>query len=430
MKKYYDRLIEPYLMKLMRDFPAIAVDGIKGVGKTVSTKRLAASIFELDNLRDFDQVANIPDILTSEKAPILIDEWQRIPSVWDQVRRAVDNGALPGTFLLTGSITNSNVNIHSGAGRIIRRKMYPLSLAERDIEKPTVSIGKLLSADRPFMTNIAGKTDVSVLQYISEIEASGLPEFRSLSSEARKIAFESYFDNMLSHEFIQQGIRLRQPETLLRWLRAYSAAISTDAGYMEILDASTAGEGNKPAAKTTIAYREALEKLWLLEELAPWVYGEDFFSGLKRSPKHYLADPAFSAYFLGLDKKILAGANGWPARAERFDNKYGSILGRLFEALVYLCLCTYAGVNNAKIFFVGTHRGDREIDFVLQKDTRVVACEAKFSPTAAPSDGKHLKWFAGQVGGDCLDMMIITTGSTAYRREDGICVVPAALLGA
>jgi predicted AAA+ superfamily ATPase len=384
----------------------------------------------LDKPKDFDQLANIPDILLAEKPPVLIDEWQRIPSLWDSVRRAVDDGANPATFLLTGSIANTDTNIHSGAGRIIRRKMHPLSLAERGVEKPTVSIGEMLSAGKPFRTNIAGKTSIGALGYINEIAASGLPEFRNFSPESRKIAFESYFANMLSHEFNQQGIRLRQPETLLRWLRAYAAAVSTDAGYTEILDASTAGDRHKPDAKTTIAYREALENLWLLDELMPWVDGEDFFAGLKRSPKHYLADPAFAAYLLGLDEKVLSGTKGWPPVAERFDGKYGSVLGRLFEALVLLCLNTYAGVNNAKVYFAKTHKGDHEIDFIIEKDSKVIACEAKFAPAASAPDGKHLRWFREKVGDNCADAMIVTTGGVAYRREDGIAVVPAALLGA
>jgi hypothetical protein len=430
MEKYYDRLMEPYLKALMQEFPAIAIDGLKGVGKTVSTKRLASTVFELDRPRDFDQIANIPDILSSEETPILIDEWQRVPPVWDYVRRAVDDGAKPGSFLLTGSIANADTNIHSGAGRIIRRRMYPLSLAERGIENPAVSLRDMYAAARPFGLAISGKTNVSPPQYIAEIVTSGLPEFRKLSAENRKIAFESYFANMLSHEFRQQGVRLRQPETLLRWLKAYAAAVSTDAGYTEILDASTAGQSHKPAAKTTIAYREALENLWLLDELQPWIEGEDFFSGLKRSPKHYLADPAFAAYLLGLDENIMSGAKDWPPRAERFDIKYGSILGRLFEALVHLCLNVYAGVNNAKLYFAKTQKGDHEVDFILQKDTKVIACEVKFSPVVAPSDGKHLRWLIDKIGTECCDAMIITAGPAAYRRNDGIAVVPAALLGA
>ena len=216
MKKHYDRLIEPYLKKLMIDFPAIAIDGLKGIGKTVSTKRLAATVFELDKPKDFDQTANIPEILTSEPPPVLIDEWQRLPSVWDLVRRAVDEGAKPGAFLLTGSISNTDANIHSGAARIIRRKMHPLTLAERGIEKPTVSFEELFTANEPFKSEIRGKTEVTGKDYIYEIAASGLPEFRNYSIENRKIAFESYFDNILFHDFRQQGIRIRQPETLMR----------------------------------------------------------------------------------------------------------------------------------------------------------------------------------------------------------------------
>ena len=430
MRKHYDRLIEPYLKKLMEEFPAIAIDGLKGVGKTVSTKSIAATVFELDRPKDFDQITNLPAMLITEPPPVLIDEWQRIPSVWDYVRRAVDDGVEPGTFLLTGSISSSDTNIHSGAARIIRRKMFPLSLAERGVEKPSVSIAELFSSAKPRQAVISGKTDFGSGDYLYEIIASGLPGFREYTTESRKIAFASYFTNILSHDFQQQGVRIRQPEALLRWLRAYAAAVSTDAGYTEILDASTAGESNKPASKTTIAYREALENQWLLEELSPWLDGESFFTGLKRSPKHYLADPAFAAYLLGLDEMILTGASDWPSRAENFDMQYGSIIGRLFEALIHLCLHTYAEVNNAKLFFVKTYKGDHEIDFILQKDAKIIACEVKFSPTVNTSDGKHLRWFIEKVGGDCLDAMIISTGAVAYRRQDGIAVVPAALLGA
>jgi predicted AAA+ superfamily ATPase len=430
METNYERLIEPYLRHLMTAFPAIAIDGLKGVGKTVSTKRIANTVFELDRERHFEQLSNNMQNLASEQAPILIDEWQRMPNVWDYVRRAVDEGATPGSFLLTGSIANADMNIHSGAGRIIRQKMYPLSLAERGIETPTVSIHELFSSKEPFSAPVSGETEVSFNEYMNEIARSGLPAFRTFSAEQRKIAFASYFENMLSHEFMQQGIRLRQPQTLSRWLRSFAAAISTDAGYNEILDASTAGEGHKPAAKTTIAYREALGNLWVLDELPPWGDGEDFFSGLKRSPKHYLADPAFAAYLLGLDENILTNTTGWLGHADRFDEKYGSIAGRLFEALIQLSLNTYASVNGAKLSYLRTHKGDHEIDFIIQKDLKTIACEVKLAPYASNHDAKHLLWLRENIGGRLTDAMILTAGPLAYRRPDGIAVVPAALLGA
>lgn len=414
---------------MMKEFPAIAIGGLKGVGKTVSSKKIANSVFELDRANDYDQLVNLPDILLSEKPPVLIDEWQRIPSIWDYIRRAVDDGAAPSSFLLTGSIANTNTDIHSGAGRIIRRKMYPLSLAERDIEKTTISIKDILNSDTPYGTKITGKTDIDFSKYIYEIAASGLPEIRLLSVESRKIAIESYFDNLLTHEFKQQGVSIRQPAVLLRWLRSFAAATATDAGYTEILDSSTGGEGHKPNMKTTIAYREALENLWVLDELMPWADGEDFFSGLKRSPKHFLADPALSVHLLGLDENILSGTKGWPTGAGRFDKKYGSILGRLFESLIHLSLNTYAAVNNSKLFFLKTRKGDHEINFIIQRGSKVIAIEVKIAPTITDSDVRHLKWFKDKVGDDCIDALIITTGKIAYRRKDGIAVIPAVLLG-
>ena len=305
--------------------------------------------------------------------------------------------------------------------------MYPLSLAERNIEQQTVSIGEMFSSEKTFATTIAGMTDFSALQYIDEIVSSGFPEFRLLSSENRKAAFESYFENILSHGFIQQGIRLRQPQNVLCWLRAFAAATATDVGYTEILDAT---DGTKLSVKSTIAYRKVLHYLRLLDELEPWIEGEEFLSALKHTPKHYLADPAIAAYLLDLDEQILTGTKDWPGRVERYDDQYGSILSRLFKALVCLCLRGYSSVNNAKLFYVKTHKGEHEVDFIMKRGSKVIACEGRFSPTAVSSDGRHLRWFADRMGKDCCDMMIITAGSVAYRRPDGIAVVPAILLGA
>jgi predicted AAA+ superfamily ATPase len=241
---------------------------------------------------------------------------------------------------------------------------------------------------------------------------------------------DSYFSNLLTHDFQLQGVRLRQPHTLMRWLRAYAAAISTNSGYNEILDASTAGEGAKPAAKTTIAYREALGNLWLLEELPVWIEGENFFSGLKMTPKHYLIDPAFAVHLLGLDEDMLAAPGEADSDYAVFDRKYGSIIGRLFEALVFLDLKVYSGVNDADLSYVATAKNDHEIDFVVSKARRAVAFEVKLAPYIEESDVRHLLWLKEKAAGRIRDAVVITTGPYAYRREDGIAVVPAALLGA
>jgi predicted AAA+ superfamily ATPase len=430
MIRSYHRLIEDYLRKILQDFPAVTVEGLKGVGKTVSCERLSNGVFKLDREIDRVKVSNNPDMLAGMPTPVLIDEWQKVPSVWEFVRRKVDEGANPGSYLLTGSIANSNRDIHSGAGRIIRVQMRPLSLAERGTDNPSVSLGALLNAAKPFSRPVNGETGVSYSDYMTEIVSSGLPGVRRLPERRRRQLLDSFLDNLLSHEFQQQRVRVRQPQTILRWLRAYAAAVATDAGYTEILDASTAGEHDKPDSRTTAAYREALRNLWLLDEIPAWVAGNDYHSRLKKTPRHYLADPALAAALLDIDLDTLAGTRTAGEPGTRFDEKNGNIIGRLFQSLVQQSLGTYALVNDAKVSYLRTQNGDREIDFIIQHGRKIIAVEVKLSQTVEDADVRNLLWFRELVGARLTDAMVVYSGGLAYRRKDGIAVVPAALLGA
>jgi hypothetical protein len=430
MKQSYQRFIEDYLRGLMCDLPAIAVEGLKGVGKTVSCGRLATSIFKLDTDTDRVKVANNPDLLVVAKPPVLIDEWQKVPAVWEFIRRRVDEGADAGSFLLTGSIANSDVDIHSGAGRILRLRMRPLSLAERALAPSAASLGAIFDAPAPFSVPLRGETTVGYPDYMLEIVSSGLPGIRALPEGRRRQMLDSFLENLLAHEFRQQGVRVRQPQTMLRWLRGYAAATATDAGYTEILDVATAGERDKPTARTTIAYREALGNIWLLDELPAWASGDDYHSRLKKTPRHYLADPAFAASLLDIDLEMLNGTAtlNVPAAA-RFENKHGGIIGRLFEALVYQSIATYAQVNDARLAYMRTQNGDHEMDFIIQRGQKIIAVEVKLSQTVDDNDVRHLLWLKGLLGERLTDALVLYTGPIAYRRKtDNIGVIPSAML--
>ncbi|MDR1138158.1 MAG: DUF4143 domain-containing protein, partial [Synergistaceae bacterium] len=415
---------------LLLDLPAIAIDGLKGIGKTDSSKSIARSVFELDREQDRLMVFNDMSSLSKATPPVLVDEWQKIPAVWDFIRREVDEQKKAGYYLLTGSVSAKNLDVHSGAGRIVRMRMYPLSLQERGLDKASVSIDSLFSQKRPFSEPVSGETNVSFEEYLNEIALSGLPGLRIGQEKNRRLMIGSYLDNLLTHDFAQEGVRIRQPRTLRKWLAAYAAAISTTTGYNEILDAATPGEGNKPAAKTTIAYREVLGRLWLIDELMAWTDGENYYSRLKKTPKHYLADTAFAIHLLGISMDSLLGKEGATVVNTRFDKAHGNIIGRLFEALVYQSLKVYTSVNNAEISYFHTQNGDREIDFILSRDSKTIAIEVKTAPFVDDADIRHLRWLKAEMGDALTDAAVITTGNLAYRTEDGIAVVPAALLGA
>jgi predicted AAA+ superfamily ATPase len=428
--KHYDRLIEKYMGELLTDLSAISLDGLKGVGKTSSAKAFAQTVFELDRRQDHLLISNNIDKLRDSVPPVLIDEWQKIPETWEYVRRDVDARHEAGRYILTGSISSKDSDMHSGAGRIVRTRMYPLSLQERSLDSPTVLLKDILAEQDSCSLTIAGETEIDFENYMDEILLSGLPALRIDDEKNRRRMITSYLNNLLTHEFRQEGITIRQPNTLRRWLTGYAASISTTAGYNEILDVATSGEGSKPAAKTTIAYREALEKLWLIDELPPWLNGEDYYSRLKKSAKHYIADTAFVASLLGLSKGKLVGGDQDRNIETKFDKKYGNIIGRLFEALVFQSLRVYAMVNDAELSYFHTQNGDREIDFMLTQGATNVAIEVKTAPYVDDKDVRHLKWLKEQMAGKLKDAIIITTGQLAYRRPDGIAVVPAVLLGA
>lgn len=113
-----------------------------------------------------------------------------------------------------------------------------------------------------------------------------------------------------------------------------------------------------------------------------------------------------------------------------FDEKYGSITGRLFESLMQLSLRAYAGANDARLYFLRTYDGSHEIDFILQRGAKVIALEVKLSPSITDRDVAHLKWLRAQMGSRLTDALVITTGPLAYRRTDGVIVAPAGLVGA
>ena len=192
-------------------------------------------------------------------------------------------------------------------------------------------------------------------------------------------------------------------------------------------DAATSGEGEKPAKTTIQPYREILERLWILDPVPAWLPSRNRLNRLAQPPKHHLADPALAARLLGLDADaLLSGRESGPSIP-----RDGSLLGQLFESLVTLCVRVHAQAAEAHVKHLRLHSGRQEVDLIVERaDQRVVAIEVKLGRTVEQDDARHLLWLREQIGEDLIDAVVIHTGPQAYRRKDGIAVVPLALLGA
>ncbi|MGB4136876.1 MAG: AAA family ATPase [Microbacterium sp.] len=427
MVDYLPRLIDSELESALHNVSAIALNGPKGVGKTASARRLAQTVIHLDDDTERQIFEANPDRLRTAPAPVLLDEWQRLPATWDRVRRWVDDDAPVGSTILTGSATPRGASTHSGAGRITSLRMRPLTLAERGLNQTTVSLHNLLSG----IADVDGETPLVLHDYITEITASGFPGIRSRTPRGRTSQLDSYLDYVIQREFPEQGLAVRAPETLRRWLRAYAAAGATTTSYAKILEAATPGESDKPAKTTTITYRDVLHSLWLLDPVDAWSPGAIDLGRLGQAPKHFLADPALACRLLDLEAgDLFEGAVDRDPLIARLGTGYGTVLGRLFEALIGLSLQTYAAHNGARLGHLRTRNGDHEIAFIVHRGRRTVAVEVKLSASVADADVRHLLWLKERMGPHLTDAVIVTTGATAYRRKDGIAVVPAGLLGA
>ena len=420
---YRRRILDDQLDALLGELSAVAIEGAKAVGKTATASQRASLVYQLDDPAQRAIAEADPDRLISAHTPVLIDEWQFVPEIWDRVRRAVDSGAPPGRFLLTGSSSPPGGGTHSGSGRIVSLRLRPLSLAERLEAPATVSLADLLSGRR---ADVTGESNMTVEAYTEEILRSGFPGLRGLSRQSLRAQLDGYLQRVTDRDFPELGFVVRNPTALRRWMSAYAAATATSTSFEKIRDAATGGEESKPARTTVQPYRDVLERLFIADPVPAWIPSRSQIGELALPPKHHLADPALAARLVGAtSQSLLRGdAAGPPVPRD------GTFLGALFESLVTLSVRVYAQAASAEVRHFRTHRGDHEADLIIERDDgRVLAIEVKLA--AAPDDAavRHLLWLSARLGDDLLDAIVVTTGKSAYRRADGIAVVPAALLG-
>ena len=418
--EYRRRIVDHELDELMTQLPALVLDGPKGVGKTTTALQRSVSVRRLSRAAERTTLEADPLIIANDIPPLLIDEWQLVPEVWDAVREIVDENLSPGHFILTGSAPIRNT--HSGAARMTNVRVRPLTLPERGVGRPTVSLANLLSAETAKPT---GRSTVSLEDYVEEIIAGGLPGLRHLSGRAHSAQLNSYIERIVDRDLPDAGFTVRQPAAVRAWLTAYAAATSTTTSWEKIRSVATAGYETKPAKETSANYFELLTSLRILDPLEAWLPSHNHLHRIGSASKHHLADPAIAVRLLKRTKNHLLNGNEGPFKVARD----GTLLGALFESMVALSLRTFVQNSGAEVFHLREHGGAHEVDFIIEHGNGIIGVEAKLAAVVDEKDVRHLIWLKEQIGIRLVDRIVVTTGPEAYRRADGIAVVPLALLG-
>ncbi|MEZ5310120.1 MAG: DUF4143 domain-containing protein [Microthrixaceae bacterium] len=416
---YQRRIIDDELDELFPQLPAVLLDGPKGVGKTSTAEQRCVTVRRLDVEAERQVVAADPSVISSDARPLLLDEWQRVHPTWDAVRRLVDADPSGGQFILTGSAPTKES--HSGAGRITSMRMRPLTLPERGVAEPSVSLAALLGRNG----DVGGRTEIALADYVAEMVAGGFPGLRHLEGRALTRQLDSYIERIASHDLPEAGFAVQRPATVMAWLRAYAAATGTTASWEKIRTHATVSADAHPAKTTTQPYIELLTALRILDPVPAWIASNNHLGVLTQAPRHHLADPALAARLVKRSAtRLLRGDAPDPLQP-----RDGGFLGGLFESLATLSVRVFAQASDARVHHLRTEMGRREVDLIVETDEGVLGVEVKLAAAVGDSDVRHLVWLRDKLGEECIDTLVLHTGPEAYRRTDGVAVVPLALLG-
>lgn len=416
---YQRRIVDDELDELVPQLPAILLDGPRGVGKTTTAVQRSVTVRRLDVDAERTVVEADPTVIRSDPTPLLIDEWQRVPAVWDAVRRAVDDDPSGGRFLLTGSLPG--LSTHSGAGRITTMRMRPLTLPERGAHEASVSLSALLRGERP----VEGRSGFGLVEYVAEMVAGGLPGLRHRSGRGLARQLDSYLERIVHHDLSEMGLVVRRPEAVMAWLRAYAAATGSTCSWEKIRRAATNRADSAPARSTTQPYIELLSALRVLDPLSAWTPSHNHLGALAVRPRHFLADPALAARLVKRNPTQLLAGDAPPT----IQPRDGGFLGALFESFAALSVRVFAQACDASVHHLRTQGGRHEVDMIVEGDSGVLGIEVKLAASVSDADVKHLLWLRAQLGDECIDTVVVHSGPEAYRRSDGVAVVPLALLG-
>ncbi|MCY3892834.1 MAG: DUF4143 domain-containing protein [Acidimicrobiaceae bacterium] len=406
---YLRRHLDERLAHLSTVHPACLVEGIRGVGKTSSAQRLAASTLRLDDPSVAARVTADPEAAFGAlPPPVLIDEWQRAPTVWDAVRRSIDDDRTPGRFILSGSSRAAlATDVHTGAGRILPVRLRPMTLCERRGEAPPASLADVGEFGIDALRGIPSPLTPS--EQANAVAESGLPGYLGMDPTDHHEALRAYLDLAVARDLAEIAPAQRNVTKLRNYVRAYSATVGTTAEHAAIHHAAGVSKA------TGETYHDLLMRLGLIEELPGWSHNR--LKRLTRRPKRHLVDPALAAADHHDTASTLAQR---PGRT-----------GQLFESAV---VCHTRATADAlglgwRFSHLRTAGGGLEIDLIADlPNGDVLAFEAKLSHTVTAADARHLATLKERLGTSFRAGLIVHPGETAYRLDDRIAAVPLAVL--
>jgi predicted AAA+ superfamily ATPase len=413
--EYQPRVIDGELQQRLKRSGAVLISGPKGCGKTESARQLAKSEIRIDiDLRVPDAMQIDPGLLLRGDTPRLLDEWQEQPVLWNHVRREVDDRQAKGQFILTGSANPvEDVKMHSGAARISKLSMRPMSLWESGYSSGEVSLKDIVAGAHP----TSKMCEHTLQDIIWNIIVGGWPTHIGKDFADAALDNADYVSLLADVDISRVSKRKRDPIKVRNLLKSYARNIAIPAT-VSTLAKDVIGDEDSIARATVNDYIETLTRLMIIEDLPAWNAHLRSKAELRTTPKRHFIDPSLAVAALGADLDALLN-----------DVIF---LGYLFESEVLRDLRIYSQPLRATVaHYKGSKR--RESDIILQfPDSSWAAFEVKLGSKGADEGAKSLLRVASEIDtertGKQLALTVITGFGFAHRRPDGVNVVPLATL--
>ena len=418
--RYLPRIGDAELLRRLEAAGAVLIEGPRACGKTAMARQVAAS----EVLLDIDANARLamavdPGLVLAGDRPRLIDEWQTEPAIWNHVRHAVDRnvarGGRRGQFILTGSaVPADDITRHTGAGRISRLRLRPMTLMEAGVSTGHISMEGMLRG------RFDGCPDsrMPLPEVAAQICRGGWPGDIGRSNAVCLTARIDYLEEIRRGDIERvDGVR-RDPENVGRLLRSLARNVATTVSSRAI--AADAGGSDGPLDSGTVrGYLNALRRLLVYEEQPVWAPHLRSRSRLRQAPKRHFVDPSLATAALGATpERLLADLE---------------LLGVLFESLVHRDLCVYAQAHDASVYHYRDNTG-LEVDMVVEDRFGAwCAFEVKLGAGQVENAAQTLLKFRDRLDlekvGEPGTLGVIVSSGYGYIREDGVAVIPVTAMG-
>ena len=422
MKEYRDRIVDDMLKDKLESKGAVVIEGPKWCGKTTTAMQVAGSILRMDepSKREANiQMAEIdPGRLLKGNAPRLIDEWQIAPKLWDAARYEVDTRGEEGQFILTGSAVpiESREITHSGTGRFTWLMMRPMSLFESGDSTGEVSLNQLF--ENPSV--IDGMNNLSIENLAFLICRGGWPHAVGMKEKPALLQAEDYYEAVIKSDINRADGVSKNPERVKRLMRSFARNQGTQISNTMLRDDIISNDTESLSEDTIASYINALKNIFVVEDMPAWNPNLRSKTSIRTSDTRYYVDPSIAVAALGIGPKDLTNDL--------------NTMGLLFETLCVRDLRVYAESIGGNVLHYRDKSG-LECDTVIHlKNGRYGLAEIKLGGQKFIEDAaENLKSLSNKIDTSKMPapsflMIVIGIGEFAYKREDGIFIVPIGCL--